>query len=200
MTWTFPLTRQSENTTVQIRTSLDPARPSKQTSLPDFIAPSVAEIDFPFLYRMGIRGCFIDLDGTIVERGKHEIGDELSQILADQPLTVFLATNRPKGRSLQDLKERTHAQHVIHPASVRGKPFKAYYRAALRQVELEPAQAVMVGDRYLQDVVGANRAGLYTVMVHKFGRAEAFDDKLQSRVDAFFLRRFAGRYEDIRRE
>ena len=34
-------------------------------------------------------------------------------------------------------------------------------------------------------------------MVHKFGRAETLDDKLQSRVDAFFLRRFAGRYEDI---
>ncbi len=30
---------------MQIRTSLDPARPSKQTFLPDFITPSVAEID-----------------------------------------------------------------------------------------------------------------------------------------------------------
>ena len=183
---------------MQIRTSLDPARPSKRTFLPDFIAPSVAEIDFPFLYRLGIRGCFIDLDGTIVERRQHEISDELSQILADQPLIVALATNRPKGRSLEDLKERTHAHHVVHPVSVRGKPFKAYYRAALGQVGLEPAQAVMIGDRYLQDMVGANRAGLYTVMVHKFGRAEALDDKLQSRVDAFFLRRFAGRYEEIR--
>jgi hypothetical protein len=35
-------------------------------------------------------------------------------------------------------------------------------------------------------------------MVHKFGRAEALDDKLQSRVDSFSLRRFAGRYEEIR--
>lgn|GEM_PF-1763701 len=183
---------------MQIRTNLDPARPSKQTFLPDFITPSVAEIDFPFLYRMGIRGCFIDLDGTIVERGQHEISDELSQILADQPLIVSLATNRPKGRSLQDLKERTHAQHVVHPASVRGKPFKAYYRAALGQVGLDPVQAVMIGDRYVQDIVGANRAGFYTVMVHKFGRAEALDDRLQSRVDAFFLRRVAGRYEEIR--
>ena len=184
---------------MQIRTSLDPASPSKQTFLPDFIAPSVAEIDFPFLYRLGIRGCFIDLDGTIVERGQHEISDELSRILKDQPLIISLATNRPKGRSLEDLKERTHAQHVIHPVSVRGKPFKAYYRAALRQVGLEPERAVMIGDRYLQDIVGANRAGLYTVMVHKFGRAEALDDKLQSRVDACFLRRFAGRYEDIKK-
>ena len=183
---------------MQIRTSLDPARPGKQTFLPDFITPSVAEIDFSFLFRIGIRGCFIDLDGTIVERGQHGISDELSQILADQPLVISIATNRPKRRSLQDLKERTHAQHVVHPASARRKPFKGYYRAALRQVGLAPTQAVMIGDRYLQDIVGANRAGLYTVMVHKFGRAETLDDKLQSRVDAFFLRRFAGRYENVR--
>ena len=183
---------------MQIRTSLEPARPNKQTFLPDFITPSVAEIDFPFLYNLGIRGCFIDLDGTIVERGQHQISDELSQVFADQPLIVSIATNRPKGRSLQDLRERTHAQHVVHPVSVRGKPFKAYFQTALRQVGLEPVQAVMIGDRYLQDILGANRAGLYTVMVRKFGRAETLDDKLQSRIDAFFLRRFAGRYEDIR--
>ena len=73
--------------------------------LPRYMARSVAEIDFAFLYSQGYRTCLIDLDGTVVERGMYEVSDKTKQALCGQRLQVFIATNRPK-------KPRTQATGI----------------------------------------------------------------------------------------
>ena len=45
----------------------------------------------------------------------------------------------------------------------RTKPDPAMFETALREAEVKPAQAVMVGDRYEHDMDGGTRAGLWTV-------------------------------------
>ena len=161
---------------------------------PDFIARDVTDIDFTTLANYGITACFIDLDGTVVARGKYNISDGVIGILQNCGMTIYIATNRPKSRDLKDLKEKLGASGVIHPYLFFGKPFKSYFKQALAKHKLQPRQVVMVGDRYFQDILGANNAGMYSLLVHKLDKPSGMLDSLISKLESHYTRRLSFRY------
>jgi len=50
-------------------------------------------------------------------------------------------------------------------ATVMGKPSKAFFDMALRDMDLRPDQAVMVGDDIITDIAGARKTGMKAVLV-----------------------------------
>ncbi len=169
---------------MRIRGNIPSVKQPTSWPRPDFIATSVADIDFAFLASRGIKACFIDLDGTVVARGEFIVDPLEIQALKSAGLPIFIATNRPKSRALKNLKADLTASGIIHPHGLRPKPSKSYYRKALAERKLEPHQVVMIGDRYIQDIWGANRAGLYSLVVYKTGGAIGRWDRLLSRLEA----------------
>lgn len=150
---------------------------------PDYIAKSVLDVDFEYLAKQGIKAGLIDLDGTVVQRGKFIVSLQLSKQLHKQPLDLYIATNRPKSRDLKDLREQLNAKGVIHPIGLYGKPFARYYSQAASEHGLLPNQVVMIGDRYIQDIYGANSAGLKTVLICKIDKPKGIADKLLSQIE-----------------
>lgn len=55
------------------------------------------------------------------------------------------------------------------------KPDAAFYRMALAQAGVEPHQALMVGDSYQADVLGARSAGMDAFLLDREGRNRAAD-------------------------
>lgn len=52
------------------------------------------------------------------------------------------------------------------------KPSRAIYEEALRLVEVEPAEAVFIGDRLREDVRGPRQVGIDALLTHEFRREE----------------------------
>jgi HAD superfamily hydrolase (TIGR01458 family) len=50
-------------------------------------------------------------------------------------------------------------------ATVVGKPSKAFFDMALRDMDLRPDQAAMVGDDIITDIAGARKTGMKAVLV-----------------------------------
>ncbi|MBC7708212.1 HAD-IA family hydrolase [Polaromonas sp.] len=180
-----------------IRLDLPAIKRAKFSVSPDFIAPTVASIEFKFLAAHGIKACFIDLDGTSVSKATHTVSPEIKQALKQADLPIYIATNRPQNQELKNLQQDLSAAGVIHPAGIYAKPTKRYYASALAVHNLEAHEVVMIGDRYLQDVFGANRAGLYSLVVYKNGETIGLLDQLLSRLEAWLTRIFTGRYRNI---
>ena len=55
------------------------------------------------------------------------------------------------------------------------KPDPRMFHTALRRIEVDAADAVFVGDRMLDDVVGARDVGMRTVLTHRFRQEESGD-------------------------
>lgn len=161
---------------------------------PDFIAESIADVDFTYLKKIGITTCLIDLDGTVVSRGSFEVDPHIATALSNSGLTIHIATNRPKSRSLKNLKEDLFAASVIHPRGVFGKPTRRYYINALKELGLKPHQVVMIGDRFIQDMLGANRAGIYSLLVNKLGATKGRVDLYFSMLEKSFTKLILGKY------
>lgn len=164
---------------------------------PDFIARSVKDIDFVFLKQQGITTCFLDLDGTVVDRGTFEVDAETAERLRHAELDIKIATNRPRSRDLKNLKESLHASGVVHPKGIFGKPTKRYVKSALKEYGLKQEEVIMIGDRYFQDIFGANRSGIYSLVVYKFGRSTNRPDKLISGIERVMTAKFARTYTEL---
>lgn len=164
---------------------------------PDFIADSVLDVDFQYLERIGIKAVLIDLDDTVVEHGAYAVSPAVQSFLKRQKLKLYVATNRPKSRDLRNLRRHLSASAILHPVGLWIKPFRRYYAQAGRLDGYSPEQLVMVGDRYIQDVFGANAAGIRTVVVRKLGRPRGPIDRLLSRIESRRTAKLARHYRPI---
>jgi HAD superfamily hydrolase (TIGR01458 family) len=50
-------------------------------------------------------------------------------------------------------------------ATVVGKPSKAFFEMALRDMDVRPDQAAMIGDDIITDIAGARKAGMRAILV-----------------------------------
>lgn len=174
----------------------DPDIQARNPFLPNFIADSVANIDFKWLHAQGIRACLIDLDGTVVPRATFEVGNDIKKVLRNAPIKLYIATNRPKSRDLKNLREDLRADGVIHPKGMFGKPFKRYFETACRELHLDRSEVAMIGDRFLQDIYGANRAGISTILISdKIGAPQGWIDKQLSDTERKLAQRIAKNYQ-----
>ena len=132
---------------------------------PNETTPSIFAIDYRRLYRDGKRAILFDLDNTLGGRRPRRLDPRVDALLADiarMGFKVGIVTNRRIGTNdpvIHSLAER-------YPVVVRaGKPRRRGFREILVQLDTSPREAVMVGDRRLTDVIGANRLGIYSIRI-----------------------------------
>lgn len=144
--------------------------------LPDFIAVSVSDIDFAYLKKQGIEVCFFDLDHTILDRGTTMVEKKVAARLKKIGIKLYIATNRRYSDSLVDIAKQIGASGIMY-SSKNGlfKPRLNYYKKLIELSGTEPKKIIMVGDRLIQDVFGANRAKIGTILVNKLGSVSMID-------------------------
>jgi HAD superfamily phosphatase (TIGR01668 family) len=166
-----------------------------QRFTPNFLAESVSRIDFKKLADQGIKAVAFDADSTLVVYKGIEIAPELREyIVAARNHGFFskvcIATNR-RSKNLNLLAESLDASIVQASSLLNGKPKSAYFKRLLTELEVKPAECVMIGDKVFTDIWGANRVGILTILVEKFGPESLLDRILPLRkIEKWFLRRY----------
>lgn len=128
------------------------------------VATSIFEIDFAKLYSEGKRAILFDLDNTLGERRPNRLEPDVIALLEELTRVGFkigILTNR---RQANDpvIDHLAQDYPLLHRA---GKPSKKGFRSLLKKLGASSHQAVMVGDRLLTDIVGANRLGIYSIRI-----------------------------------
>lgn len=137
---------------------------------PDAEADSIYAIDPSALRARGIRGVILDLDNTIVPWGAWDV---------PQALGPWIAAARAVGLRLCIVSNNAGAR-VAHLAAaldlpaVTGawKPRRRALRRALGMMGTGPDATALIGDQVFTDVLGGNRLGLHTILVHPQSRRE----------------------------
>ena len=151
------------------------------------------EIWFRFTERI-VRGMGGDADSAYdcaveITRGweRHEnfelyedVGETFSAIRA-AGLRIGLVSN-----SARDVREFAlhHALDVDAGISSfhhgRSKPHASIFRAVLDLLEVEPAEAAMVGDQIADDIEGAQAIGMQAILLDRDGLHPEFDPRIES--------------------
>ncbi len=133
-----------------------------QPFYPDLWVDSAYGIPYETLCKRGIAGLIFDVDNTLAFHGApaDEKARELFSYLRDLGMRTCLLSNNKEPRV------KAFGMAVGSPYVFKGgKPGVRGYEKAMEQMGTVPANTAAVGDQLFTDILGANRAGLYSILV-----------------------------------
>lgn len=167
----------------------------KHFCYPDAYLASTYEIDFETWYKKGYRGVVFDIDNTLVPHGAP--ADERAVVLFERlgklGFSCMLLSNNKEPR-VKSFHDRVHVPYIYKA----GKPKPAGYRMAMEQMGTDPSNTLFVGDQIFTDIIGANLAGMYTILVQPIHPKEEIQIVLKrylEKIVLFFYRRYQRKKE-----
>lgn len=138
--------------------------------LPWKVTDSIYELTGESLRQAGISLLLADLDNTLIPYGETMPGEALRQWLKDlnaHRVTLFLLSNSRKATRAPNFAKALGIDYLCHA----GKPKVGGYHAAMERCGAQPRECAMVGDQIFTDTLGANRAGIRSILVQPISLA-----------------------------
>ena len=154
---------------------------------PDYNLKNIYEIDFEELKQQGIKCIMFDLDSTIM----------LSKSASFTPKTiewfntfindfeVAIISNNPNKDYIENASKLAPCR-VIGNAK---KPNPNVARKYLEEINIQPQNAVMVGDRPLTDILVGKRLGCKTILVGSINPKENFLIKFVRAIERITIKK-----------
>lgn len=141
-------------------------------------------IDWESWQEKGIRGVIFDIDNTLVPHGAPADGraKALFARLHGLGVKTCLLSNNKKPRVASFASEV--GSPYIYKA---GKPAIRNYKRAMEQMGTDKGSTLFVGDQLFTDVYGANRAGIYGILVKPINPKEEIQIVLKRYLEAVVL-------------
>ncbi|EIE24037.1 HAD-superfamily phosphatase, partial [Coccomyxa subellipsoidea C-169] len=170
-------------------------------ALPHVSVPSIAWVDWEALRKAGFEGCVFDKDNTLTEPYADEVAPQLLPSLRrcqqafGGRLVLFsnsagLAQFDPRGHDADALETALGIPVLRHTEK------KPAGEAATLEAHFgcSPSKLVMIGDRYLTDVVYGNRHGMLTIRPTPLTLSgEPLAVRLARRIESFFVKQWRGK-------
>lgn len=148
---------------------------------PDFYCGNVRDITIEFLKENNIKGIILDVDNTLVDYyRKFEDGTiEWVQKLKEAGIKFCIVSNTNK------------VDKVVYVAKTLGmpyfyfskKPLKTGFRKAQRTMNLDATNIAAVGDQIMTDVIGANRCGMFSILVKPIAEKDILITKIKRPIE-----------------
>lgn len=129
---------------------------------PSVYAENVFSIDYEKLYSKGCRGIIFDIDNTLVHHGdnSNDNVDALFRRLHKIGFKTVLLTDNDEPRVKRFIRN-IDSPYICDA----GKPEPENFLKAVDIMHISKKQAVVIGDQIFTDILGANRAGLKSILV-----------------------------------
>ncbi len=137
---------------------------------PNYNLDSIYDIDIEELKSVGIKGLFFDLDSTLMKSKSGKFAFKTIQYLNDLKTNFKLAiiTNNKN----QNYIQKAASQTDIPIYSEAKKPDTKILLKACGDLNINPTQVAMVGDRPLSDILGGKNAKMTTILVDSISKDE----------------------------
>ena len=131
--------------------------------VPDMIFPALTDVTAEALRSRGITFLMMDFDNTIVPYTTDVPTEKMRawiEAMKASGIGLCVVSNSKKPRVVTFCK--TYGLDCVTHAK---KPFSRGIRACLARFSLEPARCALVGDQIYTDVLGANCAGVQSILI-----------------------------------
>ena len=131
--------------------------------IPDYKFDRFSDVTVDFLISLGIKGVVLDIDNTLepyenLDPGKHVIDWILK--LKDLGISCAFVSNNEKERV-----ERFNKDLSLPAYYKAKKPFRKNVLRAIEDMGVKKCEALLMGDQIFTDALGANCAGVRSVLV-----------------------------------
>ncbi|MBQ9341426.1 MAG: YqeG family HAD IIIA-type phosphatase [Lachnospiraceae bacterium] len=151
---------------------------------PKAMERSAYDVDYEKLYSIGYRGIIFDIDNTLVEHGApaNARAIELFNRLKALGFKICLLSNNKEER-VKMFNEDVNVFYIYKA----GKPLRKGYVSAMKIMETDTTNTVSIGDQIFTDTVGANNAGINSILVGRIANHEEIQIVLKRFLEFFVL-------------
>ena len=131
--------------------------------LPKMIVPALTDVNSDLLKARGIKLLMLDFDNTIVPYTTNIPTDAMKAWFAtmeESGIPLCIVSN-----SKRDRVKKFAAEYGIACITHSRKPFPKGIRECLDKFQLDPEECALVGDQIFTDTLGANCAGVCSILV-----------------------------------
>lgn len=158
-----------------------------QSLFPSEDYDSAYDIDFYAYYNKGYRGILFDVDNTLVEHGQPVTirAIELFARLREAGFKTCIISNNKEYR-VKPLADALESYYVFKA----GKPAARGYIEGMEHMGTSGSTTLFVGDQIFTDILGANRAGIHSILVKPVARHEEIQIVLKRKLEYFILKKY----------
>lgn len=148
---------------------------------------SAYEIPFEEYYKKGYRGVLFDVDNTLVEHDQPATPQAVAlfERLREIGFSTCLISNN-KDYRVQPFADAVRTGFVYKA----GKPSPRGYEEGMVRMKTGRQNTLFVGDQIFTDIWGANRAGIYSILVKQIAKHEEIQIVLKRKLEKIVLWRY----------
>ena len=148
---------------------------------------SVYEIDFDYFKRIGFEAIVFDIDNTMVPHGAPATQEniELFERLHKMGFQTCALSNNKEPR-VKMFCDAVHSQYIYKG----GKPSVNGYERAMEKCGSNRKNTLFIGDQIFTDIWGANKAGLYSILLKPIHPKEEIQIVLKRKLEWFVLKAY----------
>jgi len=154
---------------------------------PRIYVKSILDIPLDKLKELKIKAFILDLDNTVTEWNSNHVRNEIAEwfaMIKREGFKACILSNNYEQR-VQAIAENLGIP-FIHRAQ---KPRRKSFYRAISLLGVTPQETAVIGDQIFTDILGGNRAGLFTILVAPLNRKEFLGTKISRSFEYFLLRR-----------
>ena len=154
---------------------------------PTYVYNKIEEIPFELFEKENIKGIFLDVDNTILDRTKvikPEVDNWIREV-QKRGVTICILSNAVNINKVK----RIMAKYNIYGLANARKPAQKGYHMALNLVNLPKEQIVMIGDQIFTDVWGANVFGIKSIYVYPINKNEWIGSRVKRPIERMLLKK-----------
>lgn len=159
--------------------------------VPDIYAKSLYTIDYEKLKKTGIKCLLIDLDNTIAPVNIKNPSKDIKDLVNELELMGFkliIISNSSKNR-VRPFKEILN----IDSSHNSRKPFSKKYKKIMKMYKFKDTELAAIGDQLFTDILGANLAGITSILVNPVSDVDYFWTKINRFFEKIVYKKFKRR-------
>ena len=155
---------------------------------PKLYLNSVKEITLKMLEQNNIKGLILDVDNTLIDFDKKmpEGIKEWAENLKSNKIKMCIVSNSNHKEKVENTAKKLEIPYIFFAK----KPCIGGLKKAGKIMSLEESQIAVVGDQIFTDVIGANRAKMFSILVKPINEKDIWITKFKRPIENKIIQKY----------
>ena len=151
----------------------------------------VEEITIEFLKKNKIKALILDIDNTLIDYSQNmtKSVEKWAKDLKGQGVKLYIVSNSNKKKKVEKIAKILDIPYVVFAK----KPLKSGFKKAKNELKEKEENIAVVGDQIFTDVIGGNRANMFTILVEPINEKDFWYTKWKRPIENRIKKKIRGK-------
>ena len=158
---------------------------------PKVYLENVTKITIDFLNENNLKAVLLDIDNTLLDFDKKILAGakEWCNNLKKQNIKFYILSNTNKKEKVEKVSNELDMPYIMFAK----KPSKSGFMKVKTELGLEANEIAVAGDQIFTDVIGANRAKMFSILTKPIDKRDILMTRIKRPFEEFLIRRYLKR-------